>query len=79
MTFSVHSRYKHDVGYWFSRSGLAVAYGQKVEFQGPVVSNVAYFAGGATLNITYTAVTNIELRNSNGFEVWVVLFIYLFH
>jgi hypothetical protein len=67
--FSVHPRYKHDVGYRLSRSGLAVAYDQKIEFQGPLVSNVAYSTGGATINITYTAVTNIELRNPNGFEV----------
>ncbi len=68
-TNSVHSRYKHDVGYRLSRSGLAVAYGQKVEFQGPIVSNVTYSTGSATINVTYTAVTNIELRNPNGFEV----------
>ncbi len=69
LSFSVHPRYKHDVGYRLSRSGLAVAYGQKVEFQGPIVSNVTYSTGSATINITYTAVTNIELRNPNGFEV----------
>jgi hypothetical protein len=74
--YSTHPRYKHDVGYRLSRSGLAVAYGQKVEFQGPIVSNVGYSTGSQTLNITYTAVTNIELRNSNGFEV---LYSYLFN
>ena len=67
--FSVHPRYKHDVGYRLSRSGLAVAYGQQVEFQGPIVENIAYSTGSATLNITYTAVSDIEIRNSNGFEV----------
>ena len=67
--FSVHPRYKHDVGYRLSRSGLAIAYGQKVEFQGPLVDNVVYASGGQTINITYRAVSSIELRNSNGFEV----------
>lgn len=67
--FSVHPRYKHDVGYRLSRSGLAVAYGQQVEFQGPIVENIAYSTGSSTLNITYTAVSDIEIRNSNGFEV----------
>ena len=67
--FSVHPRYKHDVGYRLSRSGLAVAYNQPVEFQGPIVQNVSYFYGGETINITYTAVWSIELRSSNGFEV----------
>ena len=67
--FSVHPRYKHDVGYRLTRSGLAVAYGQQVEFQGPIVQNVAYSPGGQTINITYTAVSNMELRNPNGFEV----------
>ena len=40
-----------------------------MEFQGPIVSQVAYTTGGETLNITYTAVTNIELRSTDGFEV----------
>ncbi len=68
-SFSDHPRYKKDVGYRLSRSGLAVAYGQQVEFQGPIVQNVAYSTGSNTVNITYTAVSNIDLRNSNGFEV----------
>ncbi len=66
---SAHSRYKHDVAYRLSRSGLAIAYGQQVEFQGPIVQNVAYSTGAQTLNITYTAVSSIDLRNPNGFEV----------
>ena len=67
--FSIHPRYKLDVGYRLSRSGLAVAYGQQVEFQGPIVQNIAYSNGSSTINITYTAVSSIELRNPNGFEV----------
>ncbi len=67
--FSIHPKYKHDVGYRLSRSGLAVAYGQDVEFQGPIVQSVAYSAGGQTIGITYTGVSNIDLRNPNGFEV----------
>ncbi len=67
--FSVHPKYKHDVGYRLSRSGLAIAYGQQVEFQGPIVQNVTYSNGSQTLNITYRAVSSIELRNPNGFEV----------
>ncbi len=65
----VHPRYKHDVGYRLSRSGLAVAYGKQVEFQGPIVENVVYSNGSETVNISYTAVSNIELRNPNGFDV----------
>jgi sialate O-acetylesterase len=72
-SFSVHPRYKHDVGYRLSRSGLAIAYGQQVEFQGPIVQNVAYSNGSQTINITYTAVSSIELRNPIGFEVSIVL------
>ncbi len=67
--FSIHPRYKADVGYRLSRSGLAVAYGQDIEFQGPIVQSVAYSPGGQTINVTYTAVSSIELRNSSGFEV----------
>jgi len=67
--FSIHPRTKEDVGYRLSRAGLAVGYGQQVEFQGPIVQNVAYTTGGSTVDITYTAVSSIELRNPNGFEV----------
>ncbi len=68
--FRIHPRTKHDVGYRLSRAGLAVAYEQQVEFQGPIVQNVTYLAGGETVNVTYTAVSSIELRNPNGFEVY---------
>ena len=57
------------MGYRLSRSGLAVAYGKQIEFQGPLVQNVSYLSGGPIVNITYTAVSSIELRNPNGFEV----------
>ena len=67
--FSIHPRYKHDVGYRLSRSGLAIAYGQQVEFQGPIIQNVTYSSGAGNLSITYTAVSDIELRSSSGFEV----------
>jgi hypothetical protein len=73
-SFSVHPRYKTDVGYRLSRSGLAVAYGQQVEFQGPIVQTVDYSSGGQTISITYGAVSGIELRNPNGFEVYAFSF-----
>ncbi len=72
---SIHPRYKHDVGYRLSRAGLAVAYGQQVEFQGPIVENVAYSTGDKTISITYGAVTGIELRNPHGFEVYTLPFL----
>ncbi len=72
--FSIHPRTKLDVGYRLSRAGLAVAYGQQVEFQGPIIQNVAYTTGASTISITYTAVSGIELRNPNGFEVCCFLF-----
>ena len=68
-TLSIHPRTKHDVGYRLSRSGLAVAYNQTVEYRGPIVSSVTYSSGSKTVNITYAGVENIELRNPNGFEV----------
>ncbi|CAF0821137.1 unnamed protein product [Rotaria sordida] len=67
--FNVCPRYKHDVGYRLSHSGLAVAYGQQVEFQDPIVQSVAYTTDSRTVHIIYTGVSNIELRNPNGFEV----------
>lgn len=69
ITFRIHPRTKHDVGYRLSRAGLAVAYNQKIEFQGPIVENVTYSPGDNTVIITYTAVSSIELRTPNGFEV----------
>jgi len=35
------------------------------------VENVAYSTGSQTVNITYTAVKDIELRDPNGFEVFI--------
>ena len=66
---SIHPRYKHDVGYRLSRAGLAVAYGQQVEFRGPIVQTVAYTSGAQTVDITYTAVQDLDQRSSTGFEV----------
>ncbi len=66
---SIHPRYKHDVVYRLSRAGLAVAYGKQVEFQGPIVQTVDYTNVSQTLNITYNAVSSIDLRTENGFEV----------
>ncbi len=57
------------MGYRLSRSGLTIAYDQRVEHQGPIVQNVAYSTGSLTVNLTYTAVSSIELRNPIGFEV----------
>lgn len=68
-SFSIHPRYKHDVGYRLSRAGLAIAYDKQIEFQGPIVQNVSYATGSRSVNITYRAVSSIELRNPNGFEV----------
>jgi len=65
----IHPRTKHDVGYRLSRSGLAVAYNQQIEFQGPIVQTIDYSVGSQTINLTYTSVSTIDLRNSNGFEV----------
>ncbi|CAF3486522.1 unnamed protein product [Rotaria socialis] len=66
---NIHPRTKHDVGYRLSRAGLAVAYNQRVEFQGPIVSSVSLASTSQTVNVTYSGVENIELRNPNGFEV----------
>jgi len=76
--FSLHPRTKTDVGYRLSRSGLAVAYGQPVEFQGPIVQSVAYSTGSQTVNITYTGVSTIDLRTPNGFEVYYCSFFLIF-
>ena len=66
---SIHPRTKSDVGYRLSRAGLAVAYKQSVEYLGPLVSSVVVASGSATIDVTYSSVSSIELRNGNGFEV----------
>jgi hypothetical protein len=73
--FSIHPRYKHDVGYRLSRAGLAIAYGQQVEFRGPIVQNVTYSSDSKLVDVTYTAVLNISIRNQHGFEVQTFLFL----
>ncbi|CAF4387686.1 unnamed protein product, partial [Adineta steineri] len=65
----IHPRTKEDVGYRLSRAGLAVWYKQNVEFLGPIVSSVVVASGSASIDITYSNVTAIELRNTAGFEV----------
>ncbi len=67
---SGHPATKLDVGYRLSRSGLVVAYGYKLEFLGPIVSNISYINGSAILNITYSNVSDFDLRSSNGFDVF---------
>jgi hypothetical protein len=67
--FSIHPRTKHDVGYRLSRAGLAIAYNQQIEFQGPIIQSVTVSSDSKTINITYTTVQNIEIRNPAGFEV----------
>lgn len=71
---SVHPRDKLDVGYRLSRSGLAVAYGFKnITYQGPLIVDVAVAKDSSKVNVTYSNVVSrhIELRNENGFEVFL--------
>jgi hypothetical protein len=71
--YSIHPRTKTDVGYRLSRAGLAVAYGQQVEYQGPIVSNVVVNSDSSAIDVTYTSVTGIEFRSPNGFEVYLYI------
>ncbi|CAF4249820.1 unnamed protein product, partial [Adineta steineri] len=66
---NIHPRTKHDVGYRLAQAGLAVAYGQQVEYLGPIVSTVTLDSATSTIDITYSKVTGIDLRSPNGFEV----------
>ncbi len=67
--FSIHPRTKPDVGYRLSRAGLSVAYGQNVEYLGPLVSNVVVASDSSTIDVIYSNVTAIEFRSPDGFEV----------
>ena len=73
MTNSIHPRTKFDVGYRLSRSGLAIAYGQQnINYQGPIPRELARDSDDR-INVTYwsTISTSIELRNQNGFDVYL--------
>jgi len=63
-------RTKHDVGYRLSCSGLTVAYKKKVEFQDCIISRVVYSSGSKIVKITYTKIEDIDVRNSDGFEIF---------
>ncbi len=54
---------------------LAIAYNQPVEFLGPLIVNVAHHTDSHTINITYTAVASIEVRNQNGFQVYLLIYL----
>jgi len=72
-----HPRDKLDVGYRLSRAGLAVAYGFKnVTYQGPIIAHISVSSDSTKVNVTYSTFvsTSIELRNSAGFEVYLVFF-----
>ena len=75
---SIHPRYKHDVGYRLSQSGLAIAYGQKVEFQGPLVEKITHSDDSKLINVTYTSVSSIDIRNHYGFDVCSRFFLSFF-
>ncbi len=41
-----------------------------MEYQGPIVQNVVHSSDSKIVNVTYTAVSNIDIRSPNGFEVY---------
>ncbi len=72
----VHPRDKLDVGYRLSRSGLAVAYGYtNITYQGPIIADISVASDSSKINITYSNVASpsIELRNPAGFEVCLIV------
>ena len=71
--YRIHPRTKHDVAYRLSRAGLAVAYGQSVEYLGPIVSNVTLSNDRERIYVTYTAVSEFSLRSTDGFEVNLII------
>lgn len=68
--FSIHPRFKHDVGYRLTQGARAVAYGDStVEYMGPIVRQVTQSPATKTVNVTYGTASSIDVRNTNGFEV----------
>jgi hypothetical protein len=56
-----------------------VAYGFKnITYLGPIIANIAVAVDSRKVNVTYTneASPGIELRNSNGFEVYFSLLLF---
>jgi len=48
---------------------------KNVEFQGPIASNVTYLYGDQTINVSFTALTSMELRNPNGFQIYFLIYL----
>ncbi|MBN3318043.1 SIAE acetylesterase, partial [Atractosteus spatula] len=59
---SIHPRYKQDVAYRLTLGARAVAYGEKVSFQGPFPQNISVQA--ATISIIYSTNISVTLHKS---------------
>ncbi|XP_064601238.1 sialate O-acetylesterase-like [Liolophura sinensis] len=65
---SLHPRYKKDIGWRLSRSGLAMAYDQRdVLYQGPLPQRIGV-TGDLLLSVIYTG-EPLDIRQTTGFEV----------
>lgn len=64
----IHPRYKEDIALRLSLGARNLAYGQDVEFEGPFPSS--YTLSGNRLVIEFdNGNANLDVRNTNGFEV----------
>ncbi len=69
LCYSIHPRYKQDVGYRLELAARAVAYNDKtVKYLGPFPKTITQDHGHHTLHIMYDH-GPIEVKNNNGFEV----------
>ncbi len=67
-SYSVHYRDKETIGERLAKSGLAIAYGIRVNYQGPMPTALA--KTHTTMTILYdNGETAINVRNTWGFEV----------
>lgn len=64
----IHPRYKEDIALRLSLGARNLAYGQDVEFEGPFPSSYTLSGNGLVIEFD-NGNANLDVRNTNGFEV----------
>lgn len=66
---SIHPRDKQTVAYRLHLGARAVAYGEKLIFQGPLPEKIELLADKGLLNLTYSQQVQVQRQDDKIFEV----------
>nr|XP_031299309.1 sialate O-acetylesterase [Camelus dromedarius] len=66
---SIHPRDKQTVAYRLHLGARAVAYGEKLTFQGPVPQKIELLASQGLLNLTYSQEIQVQRQDNETFEI----------